>query len=50
MFESNVRAYTNEGTNTYYEHSYITDVKGFITLRPGANVIKLFLAVIYEFL
>ncbi len=32
------------GTNTlaYYGHSYISDMKSFITLVPGPNVKKLF--------
>ena len=39
------------GTNSlaYYERSYLTAVKSFITLRPGPNVIKLFMSVIYGF-
>ncbi len=39
------------GKNTlaYYEHLSFTDLKSFITLVPGANVIKLFLCVVYEF-
>ncbi len=38
------------GTNTldYYEDLQIMDAKSFITLGHGANVIKLFTAVIYE--
>jgi hypothetical protein len=38
------------GTNilTYHEHPSIKEVKGFITLVPGANVIKPFMALIYE--
>jgi predicted nucleotide-binding protein (sugar kinase/HSP70/actin superfamily) len=38
-------------TNTlaYYEHCKITAAKSSITLGPGANVIKLFLSVIYGF-
>ena len=35
-------------TLAYYEHSSIKEVKGFITLVPGANVIKPFMAVFYE--
>jgi hypothetical protein len=36
------------GTHTlaYYENSLITEVKRFITLAPGANIIKLFTSVI----
>jgi hypothetical protein len=39
------------GTNVlaYYKNSYIMAVKSFITLGPGANVIKLFMFVIYGF-
>ncbi len=33
----------------YYEDSQSMDIKSFITLAPGSNVIKLFMAVIYEF-
>ena len=33
----------------YYENSEITDVKSFITLGPGVNVMKRFSSVIYEF-
>jgi hypothetical protein len=29
-------------TLAYYENSYITDKKSFITLGPGANLTKLF--------
>jgi hypothetical protein len=38
-------------TNTldYCENSQITDIKCFITLRPGSNVINPFTVVIYEF-
>jgi hypothetical protein len=32
----------------YYKLSLITDVKTFIKLGPGANVIKLFTSVIYK--
>ncbi len=37
------------GTNTvaYYENSYITPEKSFITLGPGIEVIKLFVVIIY---
>ncbi len=40
------------GANTlaHYEHSQITDVQSFITHGPGANVIELFMSVIYELL
>jgi hypothetical protein len=31
----------------HHKHTYITDVESFITLSPGAYVIKLFTAVIY---
>ncbi len=36
-------------TNTlaYYENSFNTDKKVFMTLTPGANVIKVFTVVIY---
>ncbi len=38
------------GTNTsYYAVSVSDEEKRFITLTPGANVIKLFAAVIYKF-
>jgi hypothetical protein len=36
-------------TLTYYENLLITDVKSFMTLTPGANVIKPSMVVIYEF-
>jgi hypothetical protein len=38
-------------TNTlaYYEDSKIVAVKSFMTLAPGANVIKLFFSIVYEF-
>jgi hypothetical protein len=38
-------------TNTlvYSKYSSIKDVKRFITMSPGPNVIKLFTSVIYEF-
>ncbi len=32
----------------YYDTATITVVKGFMVQAPGANVIKLFLSVIYE--
>jgi hypothetical protein len=32
------------------KHRQITDVKSFVTLGPGANVIKLILSAIYGFL
>jgi hypothetical protein len=40
------------GTNTlaYDEQPLATTAKRFVKLVPGANVIKLFLSVIYEFL
>ncbi len=40
------------GTNTLasYENLYISAVKSFTVQAPGANVIKLFTAVSYEFL
>jgi hypothetical protein len=40
------------GTNTlaYYEKSKLTAVKSFITLATWPKVIKLFTAIIYEFL
>ncbi len=34
----------------YYDNPSITAVKSFIVQTPGANVIKLFLSVIYGFL
>ncbi len=39
------------GTSTlaYYELSQITVIKSFKTLGPGANVMKLFTAVIYKY-
>jgi hypothetical protein len=39
------------GTNTLanYKHSLITGAKHFIILSPGANEIKLFMALRYEF-
>jgi hypothetical protein len=42
---------TYQGQNglTYYEHSSITDVNCFITLGPGANVIKVFMGKSYDF-
>jgi hypothetical protein len=33
----------------YYEKSYLTAVKSFIILTPGANVKKLFTAISYDF-
>ncbi len=39
-------------TNTlaYYKNSQITDVKSFVTMGPGGNVIERFMAVICAFL
>ncbi len=39
---------TGTDTLAYYEHSLLTDVKRFITLGPGANVIKLFTSVFFN--
>jgi hypothetical protein len=47
---SRVGSWTFPQTLDYYEDSKITYVKGFVALGPGANIIKLFTAVIYEFL
>ncbi len=40
------------GTNAlaYYKDSYVTAIKSFIGLAPGADVVKHFMTIIYEFL
>jgi hypothetical protein len=40
---------TGTNTLTYYGTDLITSVKSLIVATPGANVIKLFEAVIYRF-
>ncbi len=50
QIEGHSNRWTDGQTNipAYHENSQITTVKSFITLGPGANVIKLFLSVIYR--
>jgi hypothetical protein len=53
VFPANVmldwKAIASENTLAYFASLTVTNEKCFITLTPGANVIKLFLSVIYEF-
>jgi hypothetical protein len=41
---------TRTNTLGYYENSQIRAAKSFLTLNPGANLIKLFTVIIYRFL
>ncbi len=43
---TNIRRISGTNTLAYYETYGLTSVKSFITLPPGANVIKHFLSVI----
>ena len=40
-FRLGLKGLREKYTLAYYEHFYITDVKSFITLRPGVKISKL---------